>query len=1614
MPSFIVPLDKLPLNANGKVDRKALPDPDVSKMQQEYVASSTETETVLAGIWEKLLGVERVGLNDNFFHLGGHSLLAIQLTGKLQAKGWQVTARQVFSDPTLGALAKHVRPYRADYAVPENPITAKTVEITPDMLPLVEQISEPQLERLIDRIPGGVPNIQDVYPLAPLQEGMLFHNRMQAGARDPYVLSNILSFGTKGKRDRFVAALQAIVDRHDVLRTSFHWEGLPAPLQVVQRKATLQVTSLPIDRTPEETLKEALQRSVYVDGSISMDLGRAPLMNIHKVEGPSSDKCHIVLSWHHMVMDHVGMEQITREVISFYKGSFDDLPSPVPYREFVGRLQHIRANTDYLSHFRDRFSHVDTPTLAYGVTDVNIDGKNVQERKRAISIEQSRRIRRCCKAHNISPAALFHAAWGLVVGRTSGENSVVFGTVLFGRTESADSLQSLGLYINTLPIALRLEGTVKDYLERVYEELSILVNYEQVNLAEIKGLTRLKDGNVPLFNTLINYRYSLMDAESEDDALFERMGISVVGSQERTNYPLSLSVDDFGETFALSVQIADELKVGTETILDYTQRAIGELTDVLETGSSVSVGEVGILPNREIELLDSWNRTEVEYPAETCIHQLFENQAEKRPDATALVFQDESMSYRQLNERANQLAHCLREERKVGPDTLVGICLDRSLEMIVSILAILKAGGAYLPLDPDYPVSRLEYMAKDAGLRTVVTTKRLKEKLDGVLGKDATIDIESEDGKLSGYPKTNIPAEVSGLTSSNLAYVIYTSGSTGRPKGVMVEHRSVTALVKNVDYVQLDSNSVLLQNATISFDAATFEIWGALLNGGRTVINPNRVTDISGLEQIIEKNDVNTVFLTTALFNQFATETVDERLRSIKQLYTGGELHNSQIIESYLGQHENTSLYNIYGVTECTTFSSVKLLSKEEVSQGSQLPIGKPISNTSLYVLDVNRQRVPVGVAGELYIGGAGVARGYLNRPELTAERFVENTFGDDPNDRLYRTGDLVKYLPDGNLVFLGRMDHQVKLRGFRIELGEIENVLSGNGTVQNAVATLHNNEHLVAYVAVGDTDKLAENFNAELLEYAKGLLPEYMVPSFIVPLDKLPLNANGKVDRKALPDPDVSKMQQEYVAPSTETETVLAGIWEKLLGVERVGLNDNFFHLGGHSLLAIQLIGKLQAKGWQVTARQVFSDPTLGALAKHVRPYRADYAVPENPITAKTVEITPDMLPLVEQISEPQLERLIDRIPGGVPNIQDVYPLAPLQEGMLFHNRMQAGARDPYVLSNILSFGTKGKRDRFVAALQAIVDRHDVLRTSFHWEGLPAPLQVVQRKATLQVTSLPIDRTPEETLEEALQRSVYVDGSISMDLGRAPLMNIHKVEGPSSDKCHIVLSSHHMVMDHVGMEQITREVISFYKGSFDDLPSPVPYREFVGRLQHIRANTDYLSHFRDRFSHVDTPTLAYGVTDVNIDGKNVQERKRAISIEQSRRIRRCCKAHNISPAALFHAAWGLVVGRTSGENSVVFGTVLFGRTESADSLQSLGLYINTLPIALRLEGTVKDYLERVYEELSILVDYEQVPLAEIKGLTRLKDGNVPLFNTLINYRYSLMDAESEDDALFV
>ena len=665
-------------------------------------------------------------------------------------------------------------------------------------------------------------------------------------------------------------------------------------------------------------------------------------------------------------------------------------------------------------------------------------------------------------------------------------------------------------------------------------------------------------------------------------------------------------------------------------------------------------------------------------------------------------------------------------------------------------------------------------MAKDAGLRTVVTTKRLKEKLDGVLGKDATIDIESEDGKLSGYPKTNIPAEVSGLTSSNLAYVIYTSGSTGRPKGVMVEHRSVTALIQSIsEEFELTSGVIMLQFASLNFDASVEECFGALSTGATMVLrNEDCLTSTLRFWEFCDGQKINFVDLPTSFFHLLLSSDPSLIPPVLNTIVTGGEALNTNKLKYWFKTgYRLPKLINTYGPTEATVTSTIY-----EIINFTDT-IGKPISNTSLYVLDVNRQRVPVGVAGELYIGGAGVARGYLNRPELTAERFVENTFGDDPNDRLYRTGDLVKYLPDGNLVFLGRMDHQVKLRGFRIELGEIENVLSGNGTVQNAVATLHNNEHLVAYVAVGDTDKLAENFNAELLEYAKGLLPEYMVPSFIVPLDKLPLNANGKVDRKALPDPDVSKMQQEYVAPSTETETVLAGIWEKLLGVERVGLNDNFFHLGGHSLLATRLMGKIrEAFNLEIPLKVLFEKPTIKELVKELETAKTSELPPILPVSSSTRSIP--------SFSQQRLWFIEQLDPGN--------PKYNMAEGLLLEGSLHT--------------------DLLIESITHIVQRHEVLRTVYRQTEQHTVLEVLPAhkfQLPLEDISGLSSKDQHKRIRQRLQQQVEKGFDLTKDLMlRVSLLKLDEASHA------LLFCMHHIASDGWSIGVLVKELQAIYGGT--------------------------------------------------------------------------------------------------------------------------------------------------------------------------------------------------------
>ncbi|KAF9998174.1 hypothetical protein BGZ80_006847, partial [Entomortierella chlamydospora] len=743
----------------------------------------------------------------------------------------------------------------------------------------------------------------------------------------------------------------------------------------------------------------------------------------------------------------------------------------------------------------------------------------------------------------------------------------------------------------------------------------------------------------------------------------------------------------------------------------------------------MSVRDLEILPSEECTLLtQTWNATQHEYPSDLCLHQLFEQQVALTPDAVALVHGDQSLTYAELNVRANSLAYQLIQ-LGVKPDDLVAICVARSPAMIIGLLAIMKAGGAYVPLDPLYASDRLTGILDDAAPAIIVADKVGSIAIgDVALSTRVAVDPKALDQDAISNP------QITQLTSRHLAYVIYTSGSTGKPKGVTIEHQGVVNTIKSQQSIlNLGSSTRTTQFLSISFDASVHEIFTALCFGGTLYLPHDDVRlDRHRMWDYLSRHSITHTALTPTILLDCKDMST---LETLHRVTVGGEAMPPTLPQILKTLAPNSTIVNAYGPTEITITATLWTCPPDFCED--IVPIGRPIDNKLIYLLDEQLRAVPLGAIGEMYIGGVGVARGYLNRPQLTAERFLPDPFAVEAGARMYKTGDLARYLPDGNIAYLGRTDHQVKIRGFRIELGEIEARLTEHPIVSEAVVVAlgeETNRRLVAYVVARPDEQLANSLRSHLMER----LPEYMIPAAYVRLDMLPLTSNGKLDRRALPAPDGNVFAREtYEAPQGEAETALAQIWTELLHLERVSRHDNFFALGGHSLLAMQMIERLRRIGYSVSVRALFDTPTLYVLAQSLQTQHADLT-PANLITSDITTITPDLLPLID-LTQLEIDHIIEQVPGGVANIQDIYALSPLQDGILFHH-MLATKGDPYLLITTLAFDNRALLDRYLNAMQQIVNRHDILRTAFFWKELSTPAQVVLRHAPLSVTELKLD----------------------------------------------------------------------------------------------------------------------------------------------------------------------------------------------------------------------------------------------------------------------------------
>jgi amino acid adenylation domain-containing protein len=1163
VPSAVVVLEALPLSPNGKVERKALPEPGPVEREGGVAAPRTVVEQVVASVYGQVLGVEEVGREEHFFELGGHSLLATQVVSRVRRLlGVEVKLSALFTEPTVEGFAREVE-------------RARRVEGEEELKALGSGAREGELSFAQQRL----------WFLQKLEPGNPFYN-----------IPCVLVLEGKVEERELERALVAVVQRHEALRTRFgEVEGRAFQQVEEQGRVKLEVEEWegrPWAEVEERARQEARKPFELSEGP----LVRGVLLRV------GEEKRVLVLTVHHIVADGWSLEVVLKELGQLYaayergeEAELAQLPVQyVDYAQWQRKWLKGRVQEEQLSYWRKQLSGV-AGALELPTDKPRPAVRRYRGARHEVELpgEVVKGVREVARREGVTPFMVLVGALQVLLQRYTGQEDVVVGTPVANRGR-VEVEGVVGFFANTLALRTRLEGepSFREVLGRVRETALGAYGHQDVPFEKlVEELQPTRDlSRTPLFQVML----------AVQDAAVWRLQLP--GVQVRP-----VEVDPGISKFDLTLFLLEEEGGGLRGFWEYD-------TDLFEAGTvrrlarhyERVLGEACARPEEKVwrlallepeerrQLVEGWNETRVERP-EGCIHRLFEEQAQSTPEAIALSYEQQHLTYGQLNGRANQVAHRLRE-MGVGPDVLVGVCLERSVEMVVGLLGVLKAGGAYLPLDPGYPAERLQFMLEDARTPVLLTQKHLAERLSFSGTQVLVLDAP---GVLEGWPESNPPLTVSG---GNLAYVIYTSGSTGRPKGACVPHRGIwNRLLWMQEAYRLTAEDRILQKTPFGFDVSVWEFFWPLMYGARLVMaRPGGHQDAAYLIDCIIREGITTLHFVPSMLEVFLEQPGVERCHSIRRVICSGEALPAELQRRFFSRL-GAELHNLYGPTEASVDVSYWACSRTD--SRNLVPIGWPIHNIRLHVLDAHLQPVPMGVVGELYIGGVGLARGYWNRPELTAERFIPDPFGTEPGGRLYRTGDLARYLPDASIDFLGRADHQVKIRGFRIELGEVEVALRQHPEVREAVVVAREDspgvKRLVAYVT---GEKGAKPSVEALRTHLKQRLPEHMVPSVMLVLEALPLSPNGKVDRKSLPAPGlVTAEPSRDTAPLSPVEELLAGIWRQVLNLPRVGREDDFFVLGGDSILSLRIVARANTAGLAINVKQLFQNPTIAGLAAQV-----------------------------------------------------------------------------------------------------------------------------------------------------------------------------------------------------------------------------------------------------------------------------------------------------------------------------------------------------------------------------------------------------------------------------
>nr|WP_233488050.1 non-ribosomal peptide synthetase [Xanthomonas oryzae] len=1343
---------------------------------------------------------------------------------------------------------------------------------------------------------------------------------------DPYLHSSVLGFPSKERRDGFLDALDHIVARHDILRTGFVWQGLCAPVQVVWKTAVVPRHQQRFDG-PDPAAQ--LQAWLHAPRA-ALGLQHAPLIHAHFANDTTTGRWLLGLQHHHLVMDHTTLELVIEEVGAFLAGTEHSLPAPLPFREFVARARpparRDAAQTQTQTQeafFSKLLGDVTQTTAPYGMLDVHGDGRTVHEARLQVPDALTQALRAQARALDVSMASLFHLAYALVVATTSGRDDVVFGTTLFGRMQGGGGIHRvLGMFLNTLPLRLRIDSTsVADAASTVQGLLAMLMQHEHAPLSLAQRCSGVA-APAPLFTALLNYRHVASNQAS--DTLPDWAGMQSLGASERTNYPLSLSVNDDERGFWLDVQTGPA--AAPASVGQLMLEALRQLSRALTDAPHTALHDLPILPeSMRADIVVGFNPTPGDAPAVGVAH-LFAAQAARTPQAPALIDADGTiLTYAELVQRAERLA-CRLRASGIGPEARVAVCMPHGIALVATLLGVFQAGAAYVPLDPEYPAQRRADILRDCQPQILVATSACAHALPPQVAVPLLWYDAPDDAAIAA------PAAVAAPHATQLAYLIYTSGSSGRPKGVMVEHGALAAYcVAAAELFGLSGDDCVLQQNSINFDLSLEELLPALIAGACLRLAP------LPLDAVAAPTPASVLHLTSAHWHALvsawtqAPEQARQQLQQVRLINITGDVLSPYQLQHWYGLGlQAIVLINTYGPTETAVSCTAARLCSEHTT--TRISIGTALRHARLYVLDARHRPLPIGVAGELYVAGVQVGRGYHARPALSAQRFLPDPFALGAGQRMYRAGDLARWNADGSLEFLGRNDQQLKLRGFRVELGEIENVLLDYPDVREAAVCARHEAtattRLLAYVVaeVIEPDRL----HAHLAQR----LPDYMLPSAYVRLDALPLTPNRKLDRNALPVPDAETQCniQAHVPPHGPFEQTLAMLWADLLGCDHVGRRDSFFALGGHSLLAVRLASRLRSHfGVAVGLADIFAHPRL-----------ADFASCVAAVAANTL---PPILP----------------VPRDAP-----LPLSFAQQRLWFLSQLDPQTDLAYLVSTGVHLDGALDLPALCKALDRIVARHETLRTRIvanagqpQQEVLPADTGFALRQNYLSGLDDPASHVRQLCADE--RQTAFAPG--------APLVRGHLLQ-LATQRHVLLITLHHLVCDGWSLGVLIEELGMLYAAYTRQADDPLPplalqYADVaVWQRRWLEGDVlqRQLDYWRDRLH--DAPRLLALPTDhtrparQDFHGDNIAF---SLPAAVSAGLHALSVRHGVTPFMTLLAAWALLLHRYSGQDEVVIGSPLAGRDRS--ELEPLiGFFVNTVALRIDLSGrpTIAQLLERV------------------------------------------------------